>query len=48
MPSPDQTKKELDRMFFNLSELDPLDEKDWNEKHLIFMKILSKMALNME
>ena len=44
MPSSDQTKKELDHVFFNLFELDPLDEEDWNEEHLIFIKILSDMV----
>lgn len=45
MPSPDQTKKELYHNFFNLFDLDPWDEEDWEEKHLIFMEILSEMAL---
>ena len=45
MPSPDQTKKELDHIFLNLLELDPWDEEDWNENHLIFIEILSEMAL---
>ena len=45
MASPDQTKKELDHIFLNLFELDPWDEEDWEEKHLIFMEILSEMAL---
>ena len=45
MPSPDQIKKELDHIFLNLFESDPWDEEDWNEKHLIFMEILSEMAL---
>ena len=45
MPSPDQTKKELDHIFLNLFELDPWDEEDWEEKHLIFMEILNEMAL---
>ena len=45
MPSPDQRNKELDHIFFNLFELDPLDEVDWNENHLIFMDVLSEMAL---
>ena len=44
MPSPDQTKKELDHIFFKLLWLDPEDEEDWNEEHLIFIKILSGMA----
>ena len=45
MPSPDQTKKELDHIFLNLFELDPWDEEDWEENHLIFIEILSEMAL---
>ena len=45
IPSPDQTKKELDHVFLNLFELDPWDEEDWEENHLIFMEILSEMAL---
>ena len=44
MPSPDQVKKKLDSIFFNLFELDPWGEEDLNEEHLIFMKILSSMA----
>ena len=45
MPSPDQTKKELDHIFLNLFDLGPWDEEDWKEEHLIFIEILSEMAL---
>ena len=37
MPSPNRTKKEMDRIFFNLFELDPKDEND-----LIFARILRR------
>ena len=45
MPSPDQTKKELDHIFLNLFDLGPWDEEDWKEEHLVFMEILTEMAL---
>ena len=45
MPSPDQTKKELDLILLNFFELGPYDEEDWKEDHLIFMEILSEMTL---
>ena len=44
MPSPDQKKKELDLIFFNLLWLDPEEEECWNEEYLIFIKIISDMA----
>ena len=44
MPSTDQTKKELDHIFFNLFELDQEDEEDWNEENLVFMSVLSDIA----
>ena len=37
MPSPNQTKKEMCRIFFNIFELDPKDEDD-----SIFTSILSR------
>ena len=45
MPSPDQTKKELDHVFINLFELGPWDKEDWKEDHLIFIEILREIAL---
>ena len=44
MPFPDQTKKELDHIFFNLFELCPWDEECWNEDHFIFISFLSDVA----
>ena len=48
MPSPNQTKKEIDHMFFNLFELDLEDEEDSNEELLIFMSVLSDIDSNIE
>ena len=40
MISTDHTKKEIDHIFFKLFELDPKDEEDWNEEHLVFISVL--------
>ena len=46
MPSTDQTKKEIDHIFFTLFKLDPdpEDEEDWNEERFVFMSVLSDTA----
>ena len=45
MPSLNQIEKEMDHVFFNIFELNLEDEEYSNEEGLIFMSVLSDIAL---